>query len=289
MVLPEMFNCPYSNESFPKYAEDIDTGSSETAKQLSGFAADNGVTLVAGSIPETSGDKLYNTCLVFDRHGKQLAKHRKVPLGVHLHKLLVTGACRPSWPTHTQPLSCVLALCTHIMLPYAVVKAIHLSCQACKVSRPQCKSVSYSHLGSMTCQLGPTLQPVLGHCKSITFLARELRAEISDRCPRSSLARAAWGRAQHSSCAPHLPLHPSASEAGCCLQIHLFDIDIPGKVTFRESDTLTPGKTITVVDTEHGKLGIGICYDLRFQELAMLYAKRGVQLIIFPGTPACLS
>ena len=59
-------------------------------------------------------------------------------------------------------------------------------------------------------------------------------------------------------------------------------------MTFRESDTLTPGRTITVVDTELGKLGIGICYDLRFQELAMLYAKRGVQLIIFPGTPACL-
>ena len=67
------------------------------------------------------------------------------------------------------------------------------------------------------------------------------------------------------------------------MQIHLFDIDIPGKVIFRESDTLTPGRTITVVDTEHGKLGIGICYDLRFQELAMLYAKRGVQLIIYPG------
>ena len=78
VVLPEMFNCPYSNESFPKYAEDIDGGSSDTARQLSGFAADNAVTLVAGSIPETSGGKLYNTCLVFDPHGKQLAKHRKV-------------------------------------------------------------------------------------------------------------------------------------------------------------------------------------------------------------------
>ena len=54
-------------------------------------------------------------------------------------------------------------------------------------------------------------------------------------------------------------------------------------MTFRESDTLTPGRTITVVDTDHGKLGIGICYDLRFQELAMLYARRGVQLIVYPG------
>lgn len=32
-----------------------------------------------------------------------------------------------------------------------------------------------------------------------------------------------------------------------------------------------------------GRLGIGICYDIRFQEMAMLYAARGVQLIVYPG------
>ena len=67
------------------------------------------------------------------------------------------------------------------------------------------------------------------------------------------------------------------------LQIHLFDIDIPGKITFRESDTLSPGEVFTVVDTPAGRLGIGICYDLRFPELAMVYRQRGVQLIIYPG------
>ena len=71
------------------------------------------------------------------------------------------------------------------------------------------------------------------------------------------------------------------------MQIHLFDIDIPGKQTFKESDTLSPGKTITVVDTSIGRLGIGICYDIRFPELAMLYAKRGVQLIVYPGGKLC--
>ena len=67
------------------------------------------------------------------------------------------------------------------------------------------------------------------------------------------------------------------------LQVHLFDIDIPGKITFRESDTLSPGEVFTVVDTPAGRLGIGICYDLRFPELAMVYRQRGVQLIIYPG------
>eukprot|EP00983_Pelagomonas_calceolata_P008981 292160-Pelagomonas_calceolata.AAC.5 len=44
---------------------------------------------------------------------------------------------------------------------------------------------------------------------------------------------------------------------------HLFDIDIPGKITFKESTNLSPGDSLTVVDTEVGRLGIGICYDLR--------------------------
>lgn len=35
-------------------------------------------------------------------------------------------------------------------------------------------------------------------------------------------------------------------------QVHLFDIDIPGKITFKESLTLTPGEGLTVVDTEVG-------------------------------------
>ena len=67
------------------------------------------------------------------------------------------------------------------------------------------------------------------------------------------------------------------------LQVHLFDIDIPGKITFRESETLSPGEVFTVVDTPAGRLGVGICYDLRFPELAMVYRQRGVQLIIYPG------
>ncbi|KAK9903935.1 hypothetical protein WJX75_000890 [Coccomyxa subellipsoidea] len=142
VVLPEMWNCPYSNDSFPTYAEDIDGGASPSADALAAAAAANAVTLVGGSIPERSEDRLYNTCLVFSREGALLAKHRKV---------------------------------------------------------------------------------------------------------------------------------------------HLFDIDIPGGVTFKESDTLTAGEAITVVDTEAGRLGIAICYDIRFPELAQIYAQRGAQLIVYPG------
>ncbi|PHT60256.1 Omega-amidase NIT2 [Capsicum baccatum] len=136
VVLPEIWNSPYSNDSFPIYAEDIDAGpdASPSTAMLSEVAQLLKITIVGGSIPERSGDKLYNTCCVFDADGKLKAKHRK---------------------------------------------------------------------------------------------------------------------------------------------IHLFDIDIPGKITFKESQTLTAGETPTVVDTEVGRIGIGICYDIRFQELAMLYAARG--------------
>ncbi|KAK6236700.1 hypothetical protein SCA6_012037 [Theobroma cacao] len=65
--------------------------------------------------------------------------------------------------------------------------------------------------------------------------------------------------------------------------IHLFDIDIPGKITFMESKTLTAGETPTIVDTDVGRIGIGICYDIRFQELAMIYAARGAHLLCYPG------
>ncbi|KXZ55930.1 hypothetical protein GPECTOR_2g1481 [Gonium pectorale] len=142
VVLPEMWNCPYSNDSFPTYAEDIEGGASGSVAMLSAAAAAAGVTLVAGSIPERCGGKLFNTCCVFGSDGKLLAKHRKV---------------------------------------------------------------------------------------------------------------------------------------------HLFDIDIPGKITFKESLTLSPGPGPTVVDTPAGRLGIGICYDIRFPELAQLYAARGCQVLIYPG------
>ncbi|PON71744.1 Carbon-nitrogen hydrolase [Parasponia andersonii] len=144
VLLPEIWNSPYSNDSFPVYAEDIDAGgdASPSTAMLSEAARLLKITIVGGSIPERSGDKLYNTCCVFGADGKLKAKHRK---------------------------------------------------------------------------------------------------------------------------------------------IHLFDIDIPGKITFVESKTLTAGQSPTIVDTDVGRIGIGICYDLRFQELAMIYAARGAHLLCYPG------
>ncbi|RYR32795.1 hypothetical protein Ahy_A10g047315 [Arachis hypogaea] len=144
VLLPEIWNSPYSNDSFPVYAEDIDAGgdASPSTAMLSDLARLLKITIIGGSIPERSGGNLYNTCCVFGTDGKLKAKHRK---------------------------------------------------------------------------------------------------------------------------------------------IHLFDMDIPGKITFMESKTLTAGETPTIVDTEVGRIGIGICYDIRFPELAMIYAARGAHLLCYPG------
>ncbi|XP_011078063.1 omega-amidase, chloroplastic isoform X1 [Sesamum indicum] len=144
ILLPEIWNSPYSNDSFPVYAEDIDAGgdASPSTAMLSELSRSLKITIVGGSIPEWSGNKLYNSCCVFGTDGKLKAKHRK---------------------------------------------------------------------------------------------------------------------------------------------IHLFDIDIPGRMTFQESKTLTAGESPTIVDTDVGRIGIGICYDIRFQELAAIYAARGAHLLCYPG------
>ena len=66
-------------------------------------------------------------------------------------------------------------------------------------------------------------------------------------------------------------------------KMHLFDIDVKGKIYFKESDTLSAGNEFTVIETELATIGIGICYDVRFVELSRIMALNGAQILIFPG------
>ncbi|XP_074855562.1 omega-amidase NIT2 [Carettochelys insculpta] len=66
-------------------------------------------------------------------------------------------------------------------------------------------------------------------------------------------------------------------------KIHLFDINVPGKIRFQESETLSPGDSFSVFDTPYCKVGLGICYDMRFAELAQIYTQKGCQLLVYPG------
>lgn len=138
-----MWNCPYSNDYFAKFAEDFENeDASPTFSMLSEAACSHGITIVGGSVPESSDGQLYNTSCVFGPDGKLKAKHRK---------------------------------------------------------------------------------------------------------------------------------------------IHLFDIEIPGDIAFKESDFFAAGDKPTIVDTDVGCIGIGICHDIRFPELAALYRAKGARIICYPG------
>ncbi|MCI1208178.1 MAG: carbon-nitrogen hydrolase family protein [Treponema sp.] len=138
-VLPEMFNCPYSNSFFSRFAE---PEGGPSWKILSDTAKRNSIYLVAGSIPEVENGSIYNTSYVFDRNGRQIARHRK---------------------------------------------------------------------------------------------------------------------------------------------IHLFDIDIQDGQAFHESETFSAGNSVTVFDTEFCRIGLCICFDLRFPELSRLMTLKGAGLIIVPA------
>ncbi len=66
-------------------------------------------------------------------------------------------------------------------------------------------------------------------------------------------------------------------------KMHMFDINVRGRQVFRESDTLTPGTKMTVFDTEFGKMGLCICFDFRFTDLAAAMADAGAKVIIVPA------
>lgn len=77
-VLPEMFNCPYTAELFPEYAEKYPD---VTTNMLARSAAKYGMTVIGGSIPEKDEQgRVYNTSFIFDAQGQLLARHRKVHL-----------------------------------------------------------------------------------------------------------------------------------------------------------------------------------------------------------------
>ncbi len=85
IALPEMFACPYDVEKFPEYAQE-EQGSLWQA--CSDFAKRHQVYLAAGSMPERDTEgRIFNTAYVFDREGKQIAKHRKI----HLFDIAVEG------------------------------------------------------------------------------------------------------------------------------------------------------------------------------------------------------
>lgn len=66
-------------------------------------------------------------------------------------------------------------------------------------------------------------------------------------------------------------------------KIHLFDVDLPSGERYRESATYRPGDAAVVVDTPLGRMGLSICYDMRFSGLYQQLTDAGATLISVPA------
>ena len=79
-------------------------------------------------------------------------------------------------------------------------------------------------------------------------------------------------------------VNPSGELVSAYRKIHLFDVDIPGGATLKESGATSAGHEVLAVDTSIGRVGLSICYDLRFPELyRRLTLDEGAEVLVVPA------
>ena len=78
-------------------------------------------------------------------------------------------------------------------------------------------------------------------------------------------------------------LNPEGEEVARYRKLHAFDITLADGTETRESDRMQIGNDIVMVDTELGKFGLSICYDIRFPELYRYMAQNGCQVLFTPA------
>ena len=76
---------------------------------------------------------------------------------------------------------------------------------------------------------------------------------------------------------------PEGQRLGVYRKIHLFDVEVGDGQTYRESAAVAPGADVVVADSPVGKVGLSVCYDLRFPELYRRHAELGAVLITVPA------
>ncbi len=108
-------------------------------------------------------------------------------------------------------------------------------------------------------------------------LARELRIHIA----AGSITERAGDSAR--SYNTSVLLGPDGGRIAVYRKIHLFDVDLPGRVTVRESDSKLGGADVVCAETPLGAIGLSICYDLRFPELYRRLAFAGARIIMVPS------
>jgi predicted amidohydrolase len=80
-----------------------------------------------------------------------------------------------------------------------------------------------------------------------------------------------------------LLVDPSGRTVARYDKLHVFDVDLPGGESYRESASVRPGEGAVVAGTPFGRLGLSICYDLRFPQLFRALARAGAEIITVPA------
>ncbi|XP_048343080.1 deaminated glutathione amidase isoform X2 [Sphaerodactylus townsendi] len=82
----------------------------------------------------------------------------------------------------------------------------------------------------------------------------------------------------------HLLLDPKGNLAAAYRKTHLCDVELEGRVSMKESAFTNPGlEIVSPVNTPAGKVGLAICYDLRFPEMSLALAQEGAEILTYPS------
>ncbi len=108
-------------------------------------------------------------------------------------------------------------------------------------------------------------------------LARELKVHIVAGSITEQVA------SQEKTYNTSVMLGPDGLRMGVYRKIHLFDIDLPGRVTVKESASRLPGDEVVCLGASVGAVGLSICYDLRFPELYRRLAFEGAKILTVPS------
>ncbi len=76
---------------------------------------------------------------------------------------------------------------------------------------------------------------------------------------------------------------PDGARLGVYRKMHLFDVEVGDGQTYRESAAVAPGGDVVVAEAPFAKVGLSVCYDLRFPELYRLHSKAGAQVLTVPA------
>lgn len=138
---------------------------------------------------------------------------------------------------------------------------------------------AFAYLGTETGKLSileelPAGGPILRRCQE---LARRFEVEL--------LLGGFWEKAPDPEKAFNtaVMLRADGSVGECYRKIHLFDVDLPDGTKLAESNRVEAGEQVVVADAPFGKLGLSICYDLRFPELYRRLVDKGAIALAAPS------